>query len=249
MITCLIVEDNLLFSDALGAALRRRFPFLMLTKAPSVSEALAQIGVAPPELIFMDVNLPDGNGLALTKRLRDDGNTAVIAVLTSDDPSVYYDAALRSGADHFIGKGSMAITSIFDIVESIIASRFRALVVTADASFNDRMSAFLSAARPGAVVAGTADWNAALEFADTLKPSLVVLQSNGDPDRLRRFCDALRARRASGDMAVVRVGEIAAAEQGVEPANYCITREAALGADIVAIIDALAAAHDNDTKN
>ncbi|MBI2318868.1 MAG: response regulator, partial [Betaproteobacteria bacterium] len=131
-----------------------------------------------PGVIFMDVTLPDGDGLALTRRLREGGITAVIVVTTSHDPSDYRDLAMRSGADHFIGKGSMDLISrIFDLVESLVASRFKALIVTDDAVFNDQMNAFLSQIRPGSVVVDTTDWNVALEIGDRLKPNLLVLDS------------------------------------------------------------------------
>jgi len=120
--TTLIVEDNPLFSAALHAALHSRFPSLTLATAASVKEALAQIDALRPDLIFMDVVLPDGNGLALVERIRADGNRSVVIVLPSHDVPEYRELAFRSGADHFIGKGSIDLGHLFGLVESIATS-------------------------------------------------------------------------------------------------------------------------------
>jgi DNA-binding NarL/FixJ family response regulator len=48
----------------------------------------------------------------------------VIIILTSHDLPEYREAALTSGADHVMDKGSVDINDIFAFVASILASRF-----------------------------------------------------------------------------------------------------------------------------
>jgi DNA-binding response OmpR family regulator len=120
MLKILIVEDNPGFAELLQAALQERFGFPVL-KAASVREALASAEGAPPDLLFVDLRLPDGNGLQLTRRLRAAGIDALICMLTSHDLPEYREAALRSGADHFLVKGSSGIRDIFGIVQSRLA--------------------------------------------------------------------------------------------------------------------------------
>ena len=124
MIKALIVEDNRYFSEALRAVLQAHFPFLVLMKAAGVQEALAKVDSVQPDLIFTDMRLPDGNGLDFTRSIRAAGNEAAIIVLTSHDLPEYREAAFGSGADHFLSKGSIDISDIFGVVESILASRF-----------------------------------------------------------------------------------------------------------------------------
>jgi DNA-binding NarL/FixJ family response regulator len=123
MVKALIVEDNRSFSDGLRAALQAHFPFLMLEQAAGVREALGKIDSMRPDLILSDMRLPDGNGLGLTRTIRAAGIESVIVVLTSHDLPEYREAALGSGADHFMTKGSVSITDIFGIIGSIFASR------------------------------------------------------------------------------------------------------------------------------
>lgn len=124
MFKILIVEDNRSFSDALGAGLQAHFPDLTLMKAAGVKEALAKVDSMQPDLIFTDMRLQDGNGLDFTRTVRAAGFKSVIIVLTSHDLPEYRQAALGSGADHFMVKGSIDVHKIFAVVESILASRF-----------------------------------------------------------------------------------------------------------------------------
>jgi DNA-binding NarL/FixJ family response regulator len=124
MFKALIVEDHRSFSEALRAALQTHCPFLKLEQAAGVEEALGKIDSMQPDLIFTDMRLPDGNGLGLTRSIRAAGIESIIIVLTSHDLPEYRDAALSSGADHFLTKGSASISDIFGIVGSMLASRF-----------------------------------------------------------------------------------------------------------------------------
>jgi len=120
----LIVEDNRSFREALGAGLQAHFPNLNVTMAGRIQEARAKLQSMQPDLMFIDMRLPDGNGLDFTRSIRAAGNKCVIIVLTSHDLPEYRIAASSSGANHFMTKGSVHINEIFAVVESFIALRF-----------------------------------------------------------------------------------------------------------------------------
>lgn len=74
--------------------------------ARSISEAERAISEERPAMIVLDLNLPDGDGLELTRQLKSDGATASIpivactaAVTPSDE-----DRAVTAGCDAFIAK-------------------------------------------------------------------------------------------------------------------------------------------------
>lgn len=239
MFAALIVEDNPFFSEALHAALQSRFPFLVLAKAATVQEGLAQIDSMRPDLIFMDVVLPDGNGLALTRRIRAAGVNAVVVVMTSHDLPEYRDEAIRCGANHFFGKGSIDLSTIFGIVDSMLASRLRALIVSGEAIFQEQMNAFLLHTRPEMVIACAANWDDAIEVADILKPNVVLLRSEADVESERRFCDEMRARCPGGEIKFVHVGDTGRDVTRVCPADYCVATSAAFSQELAAIINSL----------
>jgi DNA-binding NarL/FixJ family response regulator len=75
-------------------------------EAKDGEDALQQVLTSPPDLIFIDIQLPDQNSLELTRLIKGlkPKVDAKVVVLTSDDQPEYRDAALRSEADHFISK-------------------------------------------------------------------------------------------------------------------------------------------------
>jgi DNA-binding NarL/FixJ family response regulator len=123
MFKILIVEDNQSLREALSTSLQAHFQNLTLATAKRVEEARATIQSMQPDLIFVDMRLPDGHGLDFIGSIRANGNKSAIIVLTSHDLPEYREAASRSGADHFMVKGSVDIDDIFGIVESIMAAR------------------------------------------------------------------------------------------------------------------------------
>src|SRR5258707_12210341 len=57
-----------------------------------------------PDLILIDINLPDIDGLSLTRRLRAENITAPIVALTGDLMNYNKEQALQAGCDDFLEK-------------------------------------------------------------------------------------------------------------------------------------------------
>jgi CheY-like chemotaxis protein len=204
--TILIVEDNRFFRRALHEALKTRFPFSVLATAGDVEKARAKIETLRPDMIFLDIRLPDGNGLELTRELREAKDDTIICILTSHDMPEYRTEALRCGANHFFVKGLTDISEIFAVVEATLASRFRTLIVAEQPVYTEQMSALLLRTRPEAVVVRTTDWYEALDIAEAFKPHLVMLRTDADEARKRVFRDLLHAR-AGSQMKIAIVGD------------------------------------------
>jgi DNA-binding NarL/FixJ family response regulator len=72
-----------------------------------------------PPLIFMDIRLPDLNGLEVTREIKTiDPGTAVV-IVTNHDTAEYRDTAEEYGADDFISKTSSIAEEIQRTVHSI----------------------------------------------------------------------------------------------------------------------------------
>ncbi|MDD4881536.1 MAG: response regulator transcription factor, partial [Gallionellaceae bacterium] len=113
----LIVEDNASFRYSLSELLSERFPCMVIDEAVDGAEALAKLAAQPPELIFMDIKLPDANGLELTRMIRTEDTVSVIVVLTSHDIPEYWEAAFQAGANYFISKSASVARDIVDLVD------------------------------------------------------------------------------------------------------------------------------------
>ena len=117
----LVVEDNITFRQTLLEILSARFPFMVIEEAGDGREALQKADTFSPDLIFMDIKLPDDNGLELTQRIKAKYPEIVVIVLTGYDLPEYREAAFQHGANYFLVKGSSTEKEILTIVETILS--------------------------------------------------------------------------------------------------------------------------------
>jgi CheY-like chemotaxis protein len=115
----LIVEDNDSFRQALRSLLSSRYPSMSFKEARDGREALNEVSVFEPDLIFMDIILPGENGLELTGKIRASNSEVKIIILTSHDLPEYREAARVGGADHFLTKTSSKADEIFALIDHL----------------------------------------------------------------------------------------------------------------------------------
>jgi CheY-like chemotaxis protein len=107
----LIVDDDARFCARARTVLETS-GYTIAAEAADGAQALAAVERFSPDAAFVDVQLPDIDGLALTRRLHQtDGSLRI--VLTSTDPTLVAPAALaQSGAVAFVPKDKLAITDL-----------------------------------------------------------------------------------------------------------------------------------------
>ena len=120
MFKALIVEDNMDFRQTLNEVLSSSFPSMAIAEAADGKDAMEMIDSFKPDLVFMDVKLPDGNGLSLTKIIKADRSGTIVIVITAYDIPEYRQAAMQAGASYFIPKGALSREEVLAIVESIL---------------------------------------------------------------------------------------------------------------------------------
>jgi DNA-binding NarL/FixJ family response regulator len=59
-----------------------------------------------PHLMLLDINMPERNGLEVLRLLRNSKNSILIVMLSNHTDIHYVDAAMRLGANGFVGKDS-----------------------------------------------------------------------------------------------------------------------------------------------
>ncbi len=118
MFRILIVEDNRSYRESLKELLDGQYSDIVVEEAENGREAMERADSFRPNLIFMDIGLPDESGLELTKKIKAKYPNVSVAVLTSHDQPEYREAAIRYGASHFLTKGVVTRKEIQDLVKS-----------------------------------------------------------------------------------------------------------------------------------
>jgi two-component system OmpR family response regulator len=98
----LVVDDEPSIVDAVATALR--YEGFDVREAVTGRAALAAAQENPPDLVVLDVMLPDLDGLEVTRRLRADGIRVPILFLTARDSVEDKVAGLTVGGDDYVTK-------------------------------------------------------------------------------------------------------------------------------------------------
>jgi len=100
----LLVEDNDLNRDMMARRLERAG--FQVDVAGSGADALAKLGKAPPDLMLLDIVLPDCSGVEIVKKIRGDRGRLELPIImvTARDQSYHIIAAMEAGASDYITK-------------------------------------------------------------------------------------------------------------------------------------------------
>jgi DNA-binding NarL/FixJ family response regulator len=116
----LVVEDNSLMRRTLAETIRNRLAQAVIREAVNGREALSIIEETRPDLILMDIELPDSNGLDLTRRIKKRNPLTRIIVISLYDGPEYREAAAKNGADGFLSKRTASPGEIGQAVQNLV---------------------------------------------------------------------------------------------------------------------------------
>jgi DNA-binding NarL/FixJ family response regulator len=106
MVKVLIVDDQVLIRAGMAAILRAAPGYEVVGEACDGTEAVTMAALTEPDVVLMDIRMPDLDGIAATRAIRGAGgeNLPRILILTTFDMDEYVYEALRAGADGFVLK-------------------------------------------------------------------------------------------------------------------------------------------------
>jgi DNA-binding NarL/FixJ family response regulator len=149
-ISVFLVDDHGLFRAGVRAELERGAegdpPLDIVGEAGSVDEAVAGIGHLKPDVVLLDVHMPDGGGAAVLARVRPEQPDVVFLALSVSDAAEDVIAVIRGGARGYVTK-TISARELGDAVRRVKAG---------DAVFSPRLAGFVLDAfsdRPGAAPA------------------------------------------------------------------------------------------------
>ena len=104
-IKVLLVEDQELFRMGIEVSIGKMEGIELSGQAENGLEAVEKAIALNPDVILMDIGLPEIDGIEATKRIRDNHLNSKILMFTSRESQEDVFAALRAGADGYVMKG------------------------------------------------------------------------------------------------------------------------------------------------
>ncbi|MDR3716375.1 MAG: response regulator transcription factor [Puia sp.] len=102
--TVLIVDDSLLIVERMIPILEEIENISFVVQAGSFREGLEVLDTLNPDMVLLDINLPDRSGIELLRIIREK-HTEIIVLMISNQADDYYREICRSlGARHFLDK-------------------------------------------------------------------------------------------------------------------------------------------------
>ncbi|MCX4692431.1 response regulator transcription factor [Streptomyces sp. NBC_01408] len=107
-IRVLIVDDQMMVREGFSVLLNAMDGIEVVGEAVDGRAAIAQVAALRPDVVLMDIRMPEMNGLEATREIVAADTDAKVLVLTTFDLDEYVYQALRAGASGFLLKDASA---------------------------------------------------------------------------------------------------------------------------------------------
>ncbi len=104
MIRTLIVDNSDMLLDSLERYLRTIPSIDVVGRARSAGEAIAKVKDLSPDLVFIDLRMPECDGLQATREIKAFESPPVVIIVSPDSNGEYSASAQAAGADGLISK-------------------------------------------------------------------------------------------------------------------------------------------------
>ena len=105
--TVLIVDDHPSFR-ATARALLAAEGFEVVGEAVDAADAIAKVSELRPDVVLLDVQLPDGSGFDVASRLCANGSAPAVVLVSSRDAADYGDIIPACGARGFVPQAELS---------------------------------------------------------------------------------------------------------------------------------------------
>ena len=122
MIDVLLVEDHELFRMGLSMLLSKEESINLIAEASDGLDGVKKARDFEPNVILMDIGLPDMDGIEATQRIKDFLPDSKVLIITSRNTESDVFEAFKAGADGYIMKGAspeQTITAIKSVYEGV----------------------------------------------------------------------------------------------------------------------------------
>lgn len=114
----LMADDHTMFREGVRLLLETRGGFEVVGEAATGREAVELARSLRPDVIVMDIGMPDMNGLDATRLIQADNPSSRVLILTMHDTDEYFFSALEAGASGYVLKEA-ASNDLVNAIESV----------------------------------------------------------------------------------------------------------------------------------
>jgi DNA-binding NarL/FixJ family response regulator len=104
----LIIDDHAVFSDALATILKTEPGVEVVGTGGTVSGAIALARQLQPDVVLLDVHMPDGSGIDAVATIKKDRPQTQVVILTSDEEESVLRSAVQAGVTGYLSKHESA---------------------------------------------------------------------------------------------------------------------------------------------
>lgn len=120
MIKVLIVDDQIILAEGIKSVVESSDEVTVVGFATDGEKAVEECGKLHPDVVLMDIRMPNMNGVVATKRIKLAYPGIKIIVLTTFDDSDYILSAINNGASGYLLK-DIGATALIDAIKNAYA--------------------------------------------------------------------------------------------------------------------------------
>ncbi len=118
-IKVLLADDHALFRGGLASLLQGHEDFEVVAEARNGTEAVSKAGELMPDVVLMDVNMPEMDGLEATRRLKEALPYLKVVMLTASEEEQTLFDAIQCGAHGYLLK-QIEPEELFEMIKGVL---------------------------------------------------------------------------------------------------------------------------------
>ena len=106
MITIFLADDHPLMRDGIAALIEEEDDLELIGEAENGDQAMEMLPKLKPDVALLDIRMPGLDGISVARRMKEEGMTTKVIMITASEERPYILASLSAGASGFVVKTS-----------------------------------------------------------------------------------------------------------------------------------------------